>query len=33
VTRPSLRDEAYLAATLSRHPRNQKVIPKSRDFH
>ncbi|MBT7613592.1 MAG: error-prone DNA polymerase, partial [Rhodospirillaceae bacterium] len=33
VTRPSLRDEAYLAATLSQHPHNQKVIPKSRDFH
>tara|TARA_B100000676_G_scaffold309993_1_gene375203 strand:+ start:153 stop:3572 length:3420 start_codon:yes stop_codon:yes gene_type:complete len=33
VTRPSLRDEAYLGATLSRHPRNQRVTPKSRDFH
>jgi len=33
VTRPNLRDEAYLAATLSRHPRNVRVIPKSRDFH
>jgi len=34
VTRPSLRDEAYLAATLpARHPRDARVIPRSRDFH
>jgi error-prone DNA polymerase len=33
VKRPSLRDEAYLAATLARHPRNQRIIPRSRDFH
>lgn len=34
VTRPNLRDEAYLAATMpARHPRDARVIPRSRDFH
>ena len=34
VTRPNLRDEAYLAATMpARHPRDTRVIPRSRDFH